>query len=145
MTSMKKPLFSTLSVTAHVVGICVLSTLASGQMRSVRAAKKVKDVKPVHPRESLQAGDEGAVLVELNITDSGAVEEARILWSGCKRLEKAMLTAVRQWRYEQVRVDGEPVAFKVLTDVSLRLPTAFKSRAGRPGACVWKEAPKPTM
>ncbi len=119
-----------------IVAMFLVSVLAAGQ---ARAPRKVKDVKPVYPSESLQAGDEGAVLLELSITDSGAVEGARILWSGCQRLEKAVLTAVRQWRYEQVRVNGQPVPFKVTTDVSLRLPTALKLRAGRPGACIWKE------
>src|SRR5688500_6434546 len=68
-----------------------------------------------------------------------------ILWSGCQRLDKAALTAVRKWRYEQVRLNGKPVPFKVLTEVPFKLPTAFKSRAGRTNACRWKEAPKPTF
>jgi TonB family protein len=132
----------TLSVYAAIVAVCVLPALASGQVSTPR---KLNDVKPVYPRESLQAGDEGTVLLELSITASGTVEEARILWSGCQRLDKAALTAVRKWRYEQVRLNGKPLSFKVMTEVPFKLPTAFKSRAGRTNACRRKEAPKPTF
>ena len=143
---MKQRPLGALSATALLVGICVLSTLASGQVGPpVPSPKKIKDVKPVYPPESLKAGDEGVVLIELSLSASGTVEEAQILWSSCQRLDKAALTAGRQWRYEQVRLNGKPVPFKVTTEVPFRMPTAFRSRAGQPGACRWKEAPKPTM
>ena len=138
---MKQPPLISLSVSALVVAICVLPALASGQ---VPAPKKVNDVKPVYPPESLKTGDEGVVLIELSLTVSGTVEEARVLWSGCKRLDKAALTAVHQWQYEHVRLNGNAVPFKLVTEVPFRLPTAFKSRAGQPNACRWKDAPKPT-
>jgi TonB family protein len=137
----QRPLM-TLSVYAAMVAVCVLPALASGQVSTPR---KLNDVRPVYPRESIQAGDEGTVLLELSITASGTVEEARILWSSCERLDKAALTAVRKWRYEQVRLNGRPAPFKVMTQVPFKLPTAFKSRAGRTNACRWKEAPKPTF
>lgn len=139
---MKRRLLMTLRIFAVIVAVCVLSPLALGQVATPR---KIKDVKPVYPRESLQAGDEGTVLLELSLTATGTVGEARILWSSCQRLDKAALTAVRKWQYEQVRLNGTPVPFKVTTKVPFRLPTAFKSRAGPPTACRWKEAPKPMI
>ena len=142
---MKKRPFSAPPVTAFVAGICVLSALASGQVSVVPAPKKIKDVKPVYPPESLKAGDEGVVLIELSLTASGTVGKTRILWSGCGRLDKAAVTAVRQWQYEEVRVNGNAVPFTAVTEVPFRLPTVFRSRAGQPGACRWKDAPKPTM
>jgi TonB family protein len=142
---MKQPPFSAPTVTAVVVGICVLSTLASGQMSAVPAPKKIKDVTPVYPPLSLKAGDEGVVLIELSLTASGTVGKTRILWSGCERLDKAAVAAVRQWQYEQVRVNGNAAPFTAVTEVPFRLPSAFRSRAGQPGACRWKNAPKRTM
>ena len=122
-----------------IIGVCVLSAVAAGQ---VTAPRKTKDVRPVYPRESLEAGDEGVVLLELNVTPSGTVGQARILWSQCKRLEQAALTAAGQWQYEQVPVNGKPVAFTIVDDVPFRLPARFKDRAGRTGACKWKDPPK---
>jgi TonB family protein len=122
----------------------VLSAFGSPQVSSIPTPRKIKDVKPVYPRESLRAGDEGTVLVELSINPSGTVEEARILWSGCKRLEQAALFAARQWQFEEVRLNGKPTPFKMVADVPFRLPAALRSRAGRTGACKWTQPPKPT-
>jgi TonB family protein len=107
-----------------------------------RAAQN-QGCQPVYPSDALQAGDEGVVFLELNVTASGAVGQARILWSQCKRLEQAALTAARQWQYAQVPVNEKPAPFTIVTEVPFRLPARFKERAGRTGACKWKEPPKP--
>jgi len=120
--------------------VCVLSAIVVGLVTTPR---KIKDVKPVYPSASLEAGDEGVVLLELRITPSGTVGQALILWSQCKRLEQAALTAARQWEYAPVPVNGKPVAFTIIADVPFRLPARFKERAGRTGACKWKDPPRP--
>jgi len=130
-----------MSMSAAVIMVCVLSAIASGQ---VTAPRKIKDVRPVYPRESLEAGDEGVVLLELHVTPSGTVGQAGILSSPCKRLEQAALTAARQWQYTQVPVNGKPVAFTIVADIPFRLPARFTERAGRTGACKWTEPPGPT-
>lgn len=104
--------------------VCGLSAIVAGQ---VTAPRKIKDVRPVYPREALEAGDEGVVLLELNVTDSGTVEQARILWSQCTRLEQAAVTAARQWQYAQVRVNGEPMPFTVVADVPSDCPHDSRS------------------
>jgi TonB family protein len=128
-----------MSMSAAIIMVCVLSAIVVGQ---VPAPRKIKDVRPVYPSASLEAGDEGVVLLELNVTPSGTVGQARILWSQCKRLEEAALTTARQWQYAQVPVNGKPVPFTIVADVPFRLPARFKERAGRTGACKWKEPPK---
>jgi TonB family protein len=128
-----------MSMLAAIIMICVLSALTAGQITPPR---KIKDVRPVYPRESLQAGDEGVVVLELNVTPSGTVGQARILWSQCKRLEQAALTAARQWQFAPVPVNGKLVPFTIVADVPFRLPARFKARVGRIGACKWKEPPK---
>jgi TonB family protein len=127
-------------MSAAVIAVSVLAAFASPQMA---APRKVKDVKPVYPRESLQAGDEGTVLLELSVTASGTIGDARVIWSRCQRLDGAALAAVRQWQYEQVRVNGTAVPFMLVADVPFRLPPRFKGRAGRLGACRWTDPPKP--
>jgi TonB family protein len=134
----KHPPRTTLAMLA-AIAICSLSAVAWGQKPAIQ---KIKDVRPVYPRESLQAGDEGMVIVELSVTAGGAVGEARILWSQCKRLDQAALTAVQQWQFSQARVNGSPVPFTVVADLPFRLPPRFKARAGRAGACKWTEPPK---
>ena len=95
-----------MSMATATIVVWVLSAVASGQ---VPAPRKMKDVEPAYPRESLQDGDEGRVILELSVTTSGMVGQARLLGSHCTRLEQATLTAVRQWQYEPVRVNGNAV------------------------------------
>jgi outer membrane biosynthesis protein TonB len=59
-----------MSMSAAIILACVLSAIVAAQ---ITAPRRIKDLKPVYPSESLQAGDEGVVLLELNITPSGSV------------------------------------------------------------------------
>jgi TonB family protein len=129
---------------AFVLAVGVLGSPAWGQASGqVKAPRKITDAKPVYPRESLEIGDEGAVVLELSVAASGVVEGARIVWSRCQRLDKAAVATVRQWRYEQVRVNGEPQPYNVVATVSFRRPKIAKPRAPSSEACKWIEPPKP--
>ena len=130
---------ATLSIFATTMGVCLLAAVTSGQGFMPR---KVKDAQPVYPRESLQAGDEGWVILELSVTTSGTVGKVVTLGSQCKRLEQAARTAVQQWQYEPVRLNGEPVPFTVVVNLPFRLPLRFTARAGRIGACKWTDPPR---
>jgi len=116
------------------------AAVASGD---VSPPRKIKHVSPIYPLESLERGDEGAVILELTVARSGAVERARVLRSECSRLDSAALAAVRQWRFESVRVNGTPIPFTVVSTVPFRLPPPYKSRAGGVDACKWREPPTP--
>ena len=133
---------SSLVATTAVIAVWTVSTVLA-QQTQLPTPRKVKDVRPVYPPESLEAGDEGVIVLELSIGAGGSVEGTRILWSGCKRLEQAAVSAARQWKFEPIRVNSKPVPFKTVADIPFRLPTAFKSRAGRSSACKWTEPPKP--
>jgi len=136
---------------AHLVWLLVAGTgvvsargnVQAAQLSAVKAPRKIKDVKPVYPEQSLSAGDEGVVTVELKVDASGSVRDARVLGSTCSALNDSALTATRGWRFEKVLVDGEAKPFAVTAQVPFRLPEKLKSRAGRPGACRWVDPPKP--
>ena len=127
---------ATVSVSVTTIAVCLLAAITLGQGFVPR---KIKDVRPVYPRESLQGGDEGWVILELSVTSSGTVGKVVTLGSQCKRLEQAALTAVRQWQYEPVRLNGEPVPFTVVS--TFRSDCHHDSRAGRIGACKWTDPP----
>jgi len=115
----------------------------AAQLTNVKAPRKTKDVQPVYPEQSLAAGDEGVVIVELKVDASGTVTDARVLSSRCPALNESALKATRSWRYEKVLGNGEAKPFTVTAQVPFRLPEMLKSRAGRPGACRWVDPPKP--
>ena len=129
-----------LSALAANAIVFAVTAVVSAQISPPR---KIKHVSPIYPLESLERGDEGAIILELSVARSGAVERARVLRSECSRLDSAALAAVRQWRFESVRVNGTPIPFTVVSTVPFRLPPPYKSRAGGVDACKWREPPTP--
>jgi TonB family protein len=115
----------------------------SAQHSEVKPPRKIRDVKPEYPAQSLSRGDEGAVIIELKVDASGSVADARVLWSKCPPLNAPALKAVRGWQFEKVLVNGQATAVTVTTQVPFRLPAKLKSLAGSPGACRWVDPPKP--
>jgi TonB family protein len=113
--------------------------LRAVQRADVKTPRKIKDVKPVYPEQSLAAGDEGVVIVELKVDPSGSVADARVLRSKCPALNEPALKAARGWRFEKLLLNGEPTPFTITTHVPFRLPDRLKSRANRPGACRWED------
>jgi TonB family protein len=127
-------------IAAMLIALC--SDVQGLQLADVKAPRKIKDVKPVYPEESLTAGHEGMVIVELQVDASGSVTDARVLWSNCASLNEAALKATRNWQFERVLVNGHAQPFTMTSQVPFRLPEKLKFRAGRPGACRWIDPPK---
>jgi len=117
----------------------------NAQPTDIKTPRKTRDETPIYPPKSLEAGDEGAVLIELKIGSSGRVTDARVVWSKCSALNEAALTAARAWQFDVVRINGQPAGFTMVAPVVFRLPQKFKSRAGRAGACKWIDPPRPTF
>ncbi|HLG59225.1 MAG TPA: energy transducer TonB, partial [Vicinamibacterales bacterium] len=119
-----------------VIAAALLTTecadLQAVQLSSVKTPRKIKDLKPLYPSQSLTAGDEGVVVVELNVDASRSVMNARVIWSKCPGLNDAALKAVRGWQFEKTVVNSAATAFAVTTEVPFRLPVKLRSRAGRP-------------
>src|SRR5262245_49962891 len=116
--------------------------VAALQLSNIEPPRKIHDVRPAYPPESLRRGDEGIVMLEVRVNASGAVESAEGVWSGCRHCDRAALEAIRQWRYAPVLRNGEPVPWLMTIQLPFRLPERLKSRAGRTGACKWTEGPK---
>ncbi len=76
----------------------------------------VRQVRPAYPEVARNAGIEGTVSMRVLIGKEGRVEQIRVL-SGEPALRNAAMEAVRQWRYQPLLLDGEPVS--VVTDVNL--------------------------
>ena len=130
-------------ISAIFLNLTPTAVRGSVQLGNVEPPRKVKDVKPVYPPKSLEAGDEGMVIIEFQVDESGSVTGTRVLFSKCPALDDAALTAVRAWRFEPTTRNGKPVASQGTAQIPFRLPPRLKSRAQRPGACKWVEPPKP--
>lgn len=65
---------------------------------------------PAYPPRSRRDGEEGTVVLRVELSEHGAVETARIQSSsGFARLDEAALTAIRGWRCTPARRGGQPV------------------------------------
>ena len=86
----------------------------------VAAAKLISQPKPVYPSLARQARIQGTVRLEAVISKDGAIENLTVV-SGHPLLIPAALEAVRQWRYQPMLLNGEPVEVITTVDVNFTL------------------------
>jgi protein TonB len=77
-------------------------------------------VKPVYPKDAKRLHREGTVRLRGLLTKTGVPRNLQVT-SGDPMLVPAALAAVRQWRYEPTRLNGEPVEVITQIDVDFNL------------------------
>jgi TonB family protein len=77
----------------------------------------IKEVPPRYPEIARQARVEGTVILEAKTDEQGNVIDAKPLRS-IPLLDQAAIDAVKQWKYEPMRIDGKPR--KILFTVTVR-------------------------
>jgi TonB family protein len=83
---------------------------------NVMAARNIKKVAPVYPREARAAGISGKVLLHAIIGKDGGIQALEVI-SGPPALKEAALDAVRQWKYQVTFLKGNPVEVDTTIDV----------------------------
>lgn len=84
-----------------------------GQIQAPQIAKRVE---PVYPELAISARVRGVVILEAEVDKDGRVVEVKVLRPANRLLEDAAITAVRQWQYRPLILNGLPEPF-VLTVV----------------------------
>jgi protein TonB len=87
----------------------------------VKAPSLVNRVNPVYPPAAQAAQVAGAVVLEATVNKDGRVESVRVV-NGHPMLQTAAVSAVKQWSYEPLRLNGEPVPFILTVTVSFTMP-----------------------
>ena len=87
----------------------------------VKAPSLVHRVNPQYPAVAQTAQVEGTVVLEATVNKAGRVESVRVV-NGNPLLDPAAIEAVKQWRYEPLTLNGEPVPFILTVTVSFRVP-----------------------
>jgi TonB family protein len=87
---------------------------------NIRQPEKLKDVRPVYPKEAQDARVQGVVILEIVIGTDGKVQDAKILRS-IPLFDQAALDAVRQWEYSVTQLNGTPVPVIMTVTVNFRL------------------------
>jgi len=94
---------------------------------AVAAANLISQIPPAYPESARQAGIQGPVTLEVEISREGTVESVRAV-AGEPQLLQAAMEAVKQWRYRPVLLNGEAVP--VITAVTLGFPFSNTPAAG---------------
>jgi TonB family protein len=79
---------------------------------NVMRSKLFKEVNPRFPEEALKKHLQGKVTVRLELSRDGNIQEAKLM-EGDPVLGRAVMEAVKQWRFEPTRLDGDPVEVEV--------------------------------
>jgi protein TonB len=81
----------------------------------ITAPNVVHQVNPDYPAMALAAGIEGLVILEAVVDGTGRVESVKVLRSGGRFLDAAAVTALKQWRYSPLVLNGTTSVPFVLT------------------------------
>ena len=82
-------------------------------------------VMPRYPAAALRSGETGTVMVEVDVDSKGVPTDVSIEnRSGNRELDRAALSAVKQWRFQPALRDGTQVASTVMVPVQFELDPA---------------------
>jgi periplasmic protein TonB len=88
-----------------------------GQLQQPRLISSAAAVYPQQARADLIQGD---VVIDLLIDATGKVTNMQVI-SGHPLLQRAAMDAVRQWKYEPARLNGQPISISTKVSVTFRL------------------------
>jgi len=77
---------------------------------------KTKHVAPVYPPEARDAHVRGVIVIQARVEPDGHVSHARVVRSNSS-LDQFAIDAVLQWEFEPLVIDGEGVAYLLITTV----------------------------
>ncbi len=83
---------------------------------NVAAAKLIRQVPPEYPPLARQAKISGTVRLRVIISTDGTIEQVELV-SGHPLLVQSAMDAVRQWRFQQTLLNGQPVQVETVVDV----------------------------
>lgn len=87
----------------------------------VRPPTKIVDVRPVYPEAAHRASLSGIVILNAIIDREGRVRDVQVMRPGLLGMTEAAVTAVGQWRYEPIRLNGRPVEVVVTVTVTFQI------------------------
>jgi TonB family protein len=83
--------------------------------------KLIKKQQPEYPHDAISARQQGTVRMYGVIDIDGTVKNLALTESVSKQLDKAALSAVRNWRYQPYSCDGVPIRVETHISVNFRL------------------------
>ena len=89
--------------------------------QGITGGKLIRRVEPQYPYQAKQQRIAGDVVVAALIGKDGRVREVKSV-RGNAMLSSAAIAAVRQWRYEPYKLNGDPVDMQTEIVIKFALP-----------------------
>lgn len=125
-------LLSSILVTAQVANAQESSAKPMRMRVAADVPRAISQTPPVYPQSALDQRVEGKVVLHLIIGGDGAVKEANAM-SGPAILAASAVEAVKQWKYEPMRLNVAPVELDTTVTLNFLLgPPATVSVNNRP-------------
>lgn len=86
----------------------------------LQAPALIHRVEPDYPGVAVAAKVSGTVILEATVNEAGVVTEVHVLRS-IILLDQAAIKAVKQWRYQPLNLNGQPVPFILVVTVTFTL------------------------
>lgn len=97
------------------------STLPLMASQGVSGGALERKVQPIYPAQARSMRLEGTVVLQIVIDEDGQVRNLKTV-SGDAVLAQAAIDAVRQWRYQPYRLNGQPIKMPLHITVNFTLP-----------------------
>jgi TonB family protein len=113
-----------ISETMDVVGQGTASAKGPEKVRmggSVTPARVLYMPRVPYPPSAKARGAEGSVIVRCIVRTDGSVGSGKAIYSPDPELEQAVIDALKLWRYEPARLNGEPVEVITTLTVNFQL------------------------
>lgn len=104
-----------------VLGFVVFACAGRAAPSSEERAVPLRTPPPEYPLSLRQAKVEGIVALELKVSTSGDVIDAKVINTSDARLNPYALRAVKRWKFRAAKVDDTPVECVVQVPLSFRL------------------------
>ncbi len=107
-----------------LLAVAGLAVAADGTPDASPDVGETYRVAPVYPPAALAARFEGAVILAAVVREDGTVGEVQVLDSLRPKLgfEQAAIDAMKQWRFEPARKNGDPVDSVAAYQLTFQLP-----------------------
>lgn len=124
-----RPLLHRLGLPGLVLAVLLLAepALTAAEPAAHAAAPKVqspivvKQVAPVHPPEMQKKFRNGQAVIECVITDTGAVQDVKVVSASEPEFGQAAADAVQQWEFRPGEKAGQPVVVRLQIPFDFRL------------------------
>jgi len=118
---LKIPTQSIRSVAARITPTLLGGLEPVNLSEEIAAKLLLEKVEPSYPRQALQAGLQGPVVLQAWIARDGSIRDLKLI-RGSLLLGQAAYGAVKQWKYKPYMLNGQAVETQTLVTVNFTLP-----------------------